>query len=235
MFGAGLTRSEGEAPYIKEFNIGGSTFQLAVIGTFEYRQDYDEKYRFYANTKKPGSNTLTIKNTSRQIAAVKKKHPNAFIIVYPHWGENYVWKNAKQTQMAYALIDAGADSILGHGAHKVQEIEQYKGKWIAYSLGNFLFNTLGRFQKLNAEPYSMVAMLQLKQQGTGYTADLNLYPIFSDNRITNFQPYFLSKREAKKFLKAMKQKSAGVKLKLKRDVTMEDTRYYIQLPIDLSN
>lgn len=40
-------------------------------------------------------------------------------------------------QFAHRLIDAGADVILGHGPHVLRAIEVYKGKFIAYSMGNF--------------------------------------------------------------------------------------------------
>lgn len=42
-----------------------------------------------------------------------------------------------------AVIDAGADMVIGHGPHVLRKLEVYKGKLIAYSLGNFL--TYGRF------------------------------------------------------------------------------------------
>ena len=231
VFGAGLTARQAEAPHVKSFTTDGRIFRMAVIGSFEYRNNYDEQYRFYAGDNKPGSNMLTIPKTRQQIAQIKEKYPDAFIVVYPHWGNNYVWKNDQQTEIARALIDAGADLILGHGAHKVQEIKQYQGKWIVYSLGNFLFNTLGGYKRLNAEPYSMVAMLTLTKENHGFAIDLNLYPIFSDNRITDFQPYFLSKDQAKNFLKTMQEKSPELELRLRQDKTMASRKYYIQLPV----
>jgi poly-gamma-glutamate capsule biosynthesis protein CapA/YwtB (metallophosphatase superfamily) len=42
-----------------------------------------------------------------------------------------------------SVIDAGADLVLGHGPHVLRTLEIYKGKLIAYSLGNFL--TYGLF------------------------------------------------------------------------------------------
>jgi poly-gamma-glutamate capsule biosynthesis protein CapA/YwtB (metallophosphatase superfamily) len=38
---------------------------------------------------------------------------------------------------SHALIDAGADIIFGHGPHVTRAVEVYKGRFIAYSLGNF--------------------------------------------------------------------------------------------------
>jgi poly-gamma-glutamate capsule biosynthesis protein CapA/YwtB (metallophosphatase superfamily) len=42
-----------------------------------------------------------------------------------------------------AVIDAGADLVFGHGPHVTRAIDLYKGRFIAYSLGNFA--TYGRF------------------------------------------------------------------------------------------
>ncbi|NQV12441.1 CapA family protein [Candidatus Uhrbacteria bacterium] len=62
-------------------------------------------------------------------------------IVNMHWGAEYqLSPNADQQELAHALIDAGADLIVGHHPHVVQEIEQYNDKLIFYSLGNFIFD-----------------------------------------------------------------------------------------------
>jgi hypothetical protein len=39
---------------------------------------------------------------------------------------------------AHAVIDAGADAVIGHGPHVLRGMEFYRGRLIAYSLGNFL-------------------------------------------------------------------------------------------------
>lgn len=63
-------------------------------------------------------------------------------IVYPHWGYEYVTTNPSNPQRteAHALIDAGADLIIGTHPHVIQPIEIYKEKLIFYSLGNFVFD-----------------------------------------------------------------------------------------------
>jgi len=38
---------------------------------------------------------------------------------------------------AHAVVDAGADVVLGSGPHVIRGMEQYRGRLIAYSLGNF--------------------------------------------------------------------------------------------------
>jgi poly-gamma-glutamate synthesis protein (capsule biosynthesis protein) len=62
------------------------------------------------------------------------------VIVYTHWGTEYVPATETQKQLAHAFIDAGADAIIGSHPHVVQEREEYQGKMIYYSLGNFIFD-----------------------------------------------------------------------------------------------
>lgn len=62
------------------------------------------------------------------------------IVVQVHWGiegENY--PTVDQISLAHSAIDLGADLVIGHHPHVLQGIEKYKGKMIAYSLGNFCF------------------------------------------------------------------------------------------------
>ncbi len=63
------------------------------------------------------------------------------VVLNIHWGAEYEpLSNARQRAFAHALIDAGADVIIGHHPHVVEEIEVYKDKPIFYSLGNFIFD-----------------------------------------------------------------------------------------------
>jgi poly-gamma-glutamate capsule biosynthesis protein CapA/YwtB (metallophosphatase superfamily) len=63
------------------------------------------------------------------------------IIVCPHWGVEYALKPTRdQVEFAHRMIDAGADLIVGSHPHVVQPLETYHERWIAYSLGNFVFD-----------------------------------------------------------------------------------------------
>lgn len=63
------------------------------------------------------------------------------VVVSFHTGTEYELKHNAAQQMKYhSIIDAGADLVVGTHPHVVQEVEQYAGKWIAYSLGNFVFD-----------------------------------------------------------------------------------------------
>jgi len=65
-----------------------------------------------------------------------------FTVVSIHWGqEGQKHAASYQRELAQSVIDAGADLVIGHHPHVVQDIETYKGKPIFYSLGNFAFGT----------------------------------------------------------------------------------------------
>ncbi|MFC1638496.1 CapA family protein [Patescibacteria group bacterium] len=63
------------------------------------------------------------------------------VIVYAHWGSEYkLTPSDRQIKNARKFVDSGADLIIGTHPHVVQSIEEYKGKMIFYSLGNFVFD-----------------------------------------------------------------------------------------------
>ena len=63
------------------------------------------------------------------------------IIVIPHWGVEYSkTPSVRQKEWARFFIDNGADLVVGGHPHVVQTTDQYVGKTIIYSLGNFIFD-----------------------------------------------------------------------------------------------
>lgn len=57
-----------------------------------------------------------------------------------HWGDELdYYPNENQQKMAKTAVDGGADLVLGHHSHRINPIEEYKGKYIVYSLANFAF------------------------------------------------------------------------------------------------
>lgn len=62
-------------------------------------------------------------------------------VAYVHWGTEYQSLHSiDQELLAHVLINVGADVIIGHHPHVVQDIEIYAGVPIFYSLGNFIFD-----------------------------------------------------------------------------------------------
>ncbi len=79
------------------------------------------------------------------INKVKKDNASVKIVVQMHWGtENHPSINDRQEEIGHWLIDQGVDLIIGHHPHCIQPIEEYKGKYICYSLGNGLFGNINQ-------------------------------------------------------------------------------------------
>lgn len=70
-----------------------------------------------------------------------KREKSDLIILYTHWGKEYSKEPIKNVQeLGHRFIDEGADLVIGSHPHVVQKKEEYKGKLIYYSLGNFIFD-----------------------------------------------------------------------------------------------
>ncbi len=110
-------------------------------------------------------------------AVGKLKEKADLVVVSMHWGDEYHQKpDAAQTRMAHQLIDAGADLILGHHPHVLQEIEEYNGGVIVYSLGNFVFD-----QKKKETQKSVIFKAKLSRDGV---VEYSTLPV----RIEDFRP-----------------------------------------------
>lgn len=130
--GAGKNSGRAYAPQYFERN--GMT--IALVGASRV---YPES-NWAAGTDKPGVASAYDKaaNVMKSIAEARKNAD--MVIVMAHWGiERQSTPDAYQKTLAHAFIDAGADLIIGSHPHVLQGMEQYKGKWIAYSTGNFIF------------------------------------------------------------------------------------------------
>jgi hypothetical protein len=66
-------------------------------------------------------------------------------------------------RFAHAMIDAGADVVLGHGPHVPRAVEVYKDRFIAYSLGNFA--TYRRFNLRGDNGLAPIVALEIGPQG----------------------------------------------------------------------
>ncbi len=75
-------------------------------------------------------------------AIARAKTGANLVVVSLHWGgESMAYPSSEQKRLAHRFVDAGADVILGHHPHVIQSVETYEGAVIAYSLGNFLFDS----------------------------------------------------------------------------------------------
>jgi poly-gamma-glutamate synthesis protein (capsule biosynthesis protein) len=66
---------------------------------------------------------------------------STYRVVYIHWGNEYQdHPSSVQVELAHWFIDQGASAVIGTHPHWMQSVETYRGKIIAYSLGNFIFD-----------------------------------------------------------------------------------------------
>ncbi len=116
------------------------------------------KFAFFAYTNlmprglEAGADTPGLSHSNQEsiLSAIRAVRAQADIIIVSfHWGEEYEHQaNSLQRSLARQMVEAGADLVVGHHPHVVQELEQYKAVtgssdrtgWIAYSLGNFVFD-----------------------------------------------------------------------------------------------
>lgn len=66
------------------------------------------------------------------------------LVVFNHWGvEDIAGVSVRQRTIGHGLVDAGADIVVGAHSHVMQPEERYKGGYIHYGLGNFVFSGMG--------------------------------------------------------------------------------------------
>lgn len=70
-----------------------------------------------------------------------------FVIASFHWSqEDVYYPSPSMKNLTYAALGAGADMVLGSHPHTIQPVEYHDGKFIAYSMGNFVFDQMQRDQ-----------------------------------------------------------------------------------------
>lgn len=179
--GAGKNYDEANKPVIKEIN--GTKFAFLAYTNLLPAS-------FTAAKDTAGISEFNPENIKKSVEAAKKNAD--IVIVSLHWGEEYAKSPSLwQKNLAHALIDSGADLIIGHHPHVVQGTEKYtsstntaslvplseaagdesdkQGKtgWIAYSLGNFVFD-----QNFSEETMK----------------GLMIKAVFRNKKLTDFQP-----------------------------------------------
>ncbi len=231
-FGAGLNTSQALKPLRFNLMLEDRPLHLVIASGFEYKRLQNLVYHFYAKENHGGVNRWKRKDAAVQIRAIRQADRNAFIVAFPHWECNYRFKTRGQTKLAHTLIEAGSDLVIGHGAHMLQEVEFYRGKWILYSLGNFVFNSPGRYEKEHVDPFSLAASLDAVDRGGQLSLILRLYPIFSDNRLTDYQPRLVTREELDRVKSILLQRSPDpVYLQKQLKVGKDEVGFFLALGI----
>ncbi len=129
--GAGMDLADARAPAILKAH-GRTIAFLSYSLTFPVE--------FYASRGRPGTAPGYRDHVRKDIEAARKRAD--LVVVSFHWGAELM-TTAKdyQVELGRQAIDWGADLVLGHHPHVLQELEVRRGRLIAYSLGNFVFGS----------------------------------------------------------------------------------------------
>ena len=121
-------RANGYVPPVPEgrFSFGKLNF---VLDEREYQESLPKE--------------ADLERTLAGVAEAKKRADYVFVSVHTHFYDGFDNDEVPRflKTFSHAVIDAGADGMIGHGPHTLRGIEIYRGKPIFYSLGNFIFQT----------------------------------------------------------------------------------------------
>lgn len=135
-----------------------------------------------------GQNLGLMKSRVREQVALARQQADVVIASF-HWGVEYAEQpNEIQTTLGRLAVDCGAHLVVGHHPHILQPMEEYSGRLIAYSLGNFVYGG-------SVKPPKETAILQ-----TAFQVDLNSRAVvatehtviecetYGDTPLNNYQP-----------------------------------------------
>ena len=136
----------------------------------------------------------------------EEKKKSDYVVALLHWGredshelEDVILKDGK------LYVDSGADLVVGSHAHVLEGMEYYKGKLIAYNLGDFLFS--------HVSDYTGILTLNLSNKGD---MTYKFIPAYQKN----FKTTLLSGNDASKLYNMMTKWSVNVKIDSKGNVIL---------------
>ena len=144
------------------------------------------------------------------ISKVKEEGAQLVIVIF-HWGnEKETVPDSNQTTLGRLAIDEGADLVCGHHPHVLQGIEEYKGKNIVYSLGNFCFGG-------NSAPSDMDTMIfqqtftitkdGLKEDNASTIIPCSISSAYGYN---NYQPTPVQGEEKTRIMEKIQERSSWI-------------------------
>lgn len=159
----------------------------------------------------------SIRDKEMVIGAIKEAKSEAeSVIVSIHWGKELdTHPSEQQIGLAHRLVDEGADVILGHHPHVVQGVEMYKGRLIAYSLGNFMFSP--------GNPSGRQSVILTTRIEKDKVTDVRIYPVYIDG----IRPQLISGKQGEDWLNEVASRSQGFKTSFEID----DSSGYLSLKL----
>jgi len=174
--------------YIEYYNVKGIT--IASIG-----------YRGWSTHIKP--------HLAKDIKDAKNEA--SIVIVSFHWGDEHTYyPNQTQISLGRFAVDQGADVVVGHHPHVIQGIENYKDKYIVYSLGNFCFG--GNKNPKDKDTFIFQSQFTLiNKKITANNKKIIPCSISSVKHINNYQPDILKANEKKRVINRIYEYSTKLK------------------------
>ena len=151
-----------------------------------------------------------IPQVKKDIAKLKEQQADIIVAVF-HWSNELVTvPDENQVTLAHLAIDEGADVVVGHHPHVVQGIEKYKGKIIAYSLGNFCFG--GNTHPTEMDTFIFQQKFVLNGAKNITVSEYHLIPcrVSSETTYNNYQPTPLTGEEAKETMHKIQERSQAI-------------------------
>ena len=140
-FGAGSTLREASRPLVLE--AGGTRFAFIGFNAIgETPTATADAPGALSVRMPPRTGPLVQADLDRVVRIIERAGQDAdAVVVLPHWGTQYTHTpEPVQRVVARALVDAGADLVVGGHPHWVQGIDAVDGVPVLHSLGNFVFD-----------------------------------------------------------------------------------------------
>lgn len=189
--GGGRNIAEARKPLILEAK-GVKVAFLAYSQFADLFFDWNYPRSFNATEKIPGVARIQDDWLAEDIKAARNQAD--IVAIAFHWGDEFQnYPNPEQKRLAHLSIDLGADLVLGYHPHAIQGFELYKGKFIAYSTGNFIMDR----QDTDLARESMILDFQLTPDGVRSAA---VHPVW----INAEQPYIMTGPAGESLLQKMR-------------------------------
>jgi len=172
-FGAGANLAEAERPLVVRSRLGN-------VGIVSLGEHFGKSTK--ATADQPGTVVLSPATIQRGYDLARAAGAD-WVVAYVHWGDNYENTNDRQRYWAHLLVDAGYDLVVGTGPHIAAPIEFIGAVPVAYSIGNFVFGTPGRFKSFGQEGIGLLLSVELNRNAA---ATLAVKCIETDNLATGF-------------------------------------------------
>lgn len=154
--GGGANDAAAHAPHIAEINGLKVAFLGYVHVPIEALTHFDTQ-SWTATADAPGLAWADPERIKADVAAIRPEVD--LVVVHLHSGYEYIEEPSEpQVAAARAAVDVGADLVIGHHAHILQGIHNYRDGVIAYGLGNFVFN-------IDGPPETAILNVWLDQNG----------------------------------------------------------------------